>query len=577
MNAVAPSPQILETIALQRAAVARLKREILGVDRNSRRRYIREFHDEFSHLVDVSSPDDLTIACYKADLIYIGDYHALPESQEFAASLLREVAARSGEVVLCLEMLYGRDQEVVDRYLAGSLDETEFLRLVRYEQEWGYDWTSFRRLFDAARENGVGVLGIDCGPRSGFRYIRRRDAYAAARIADAVERRPAAKIVVLAGESHLARHHLPGKVTAALKKKGFEKRGVIVLQNLEEIYWQLAERGLEQVEVVSLGVDRFCHFNVSPIAKYEAYRRTIEGWKDDEGDGSVDLTATVHGMIDTILKFLGINKYAHPVRREGHPREVLVDLYPDVYFGLDDAELRRLLRGHRFAPEEVEEIAAHVTRSGSCYIPRINAIIIGTFNAVHAGEEAAHFVNLVLKGETHDAAPRQMPQHDLFYGGVLEEALGFFGSKLIDPSRNHFFETAFYQYYRKSREEIEAKTPYSYEDFNAIIHFILLHKKFERTYERYDEVPAEILVGIRSEPRRANVLIHELGYFLGQQIYDGYREGRLTRREIAALFRRSFRESGSSLRAYLDLIEKVRGPEEGLGVSPEAADAAPTR
>jgi len=42
-----------------------------------------------------------------------------------------------------------------------------------------------------------------------------------------------------------------------------------VLQNLEEIYWQLAERGQEQVDVVTLGPDRFCVFNTSPIAKYE--------------------------------------------------------------------------------------------------------------------------------------------------------------------------------------------------------------------------------------------------------------------------------------------------------------------
>ena len=44
---------------------------------------------------------------------------------------------------------------------------------------------------------------------------------------------------------------------------------------------------------------------------------------------------------------------------------------------------------------------------------------------------------------------------DLFYVTVLEEALGFFGSKLIDPSRNHFFETAFYRYHKKSPAVIE--------------------------------------------------------------------------------------------------------------------------
>jgi len=566
----ATSPQAKEAIAFQREAVARLKREILGVDRNSRRRYIREFHEEFKTFEAISSLDDLAIACYKADIVYLGDYHALPASQEFAARLLGDIAARSRDLVLCLEMVYGRDQPTLDRYTKGQIDEAEFLRLIRYDLDWGYDWSAFRQLFDVAREHGVPVLGIDCGPRSGFRYIRRRDAYAAARIADAIERRPGARVVVVIGESHLARNHLPRRVTDQLKKRGLQKRGVIVLQNLEEIYWQLAERGLEQVDVVSLGAGRFCCFSASPIAKYEAYRNTLESWKEGEADDeTIDLTSTVHGMIDTILRFLGVDKYRHRVHRSGRASEPLVDVYPEVYSGLEETDMRRLLRGHGFETEEVDEILSRTSQSGSCYIPRMNGIIIGQLNMVHAGEEAAHFVNLVLKGEIYNEAPRQMPQHDLFYNGVLEEALGFFGSKLIDASRNHFFETEFYQYYRKDRETIEKNTPYSYEDFNAIIHFILLHKKFEQDYQDYDEVPAEILEGIRAEPRRANILIHELGYFLGQQIYDAYRAGTLHRREIARLFRLSFRESGSALETYLDLTEKVRPP------APAAQAASP--
>jgi hypothetical protein len=563
-TAVPQQQHIVEEIAFQKAAVARLKKDILGVDRNSRRRYIRDFREEFSRFQEISSLDDLTVACYKADIVYIGDYHALPASQEFAARLLKDLASRSTEVILCLEMVCARSQRTLDRYMQGEIDEADFLKAIRYDLDWGYDWSSFRKLFEVARGHRLAVYGIDCEPRSGFRYIRRRDAHAAAHIAGIAARRPGARIVVVIGESHLAPDHLPRKVSDQLKRRGLEKRGVIVLQNLEEIYWQLAERGLEHVDVVSLGPDRFCHFNTSPIAKYEAYRQTIESWgEDNEGDQSVDLTSTAYSMIDTILKFLGIDKYTHCVKREGRCLEFLVDIYPDVYSGLDAKDLKRFLRGHRFTPEEVEEVLSHVSERGSCYLPRVNAILIGQFTMLHAGEEASHFVNLALKREIYDAAPREMPQHDLFYNGVIEEALGFFGSKLIDPSRNHFFETEFYQYYRKDRETIERETPYRFEDFTAIINFILLHKRFEQSYEQYDDVPAEILEGIRAAPKRANILIHELGYFLGQQIYDAYRAGILDRSDISALYRRSFRESGSALRAYLDLAERVRPAAQG--------------
>src|SRR5436309_12895423 len=99
-----PSPQIREEIALQKATVARLKKDILGIDRNARKRYIRDFHEEFSRFKGRSSFDDLIVACFKSGIVYIGDYHALPASQEFAVRLLREVAERSSEVVLCLEI-----------------------------------------------------------------------------------------------------------------------------------------------------------------------------------------------------------------------------------------------------------------------------------------------------------------------------------------------------------------------------------------------------------------------------------------------------------------------------------------
>src|SRR2546428_11742486 len=135
------TPPIREEIALQRATVARLKKDILGVDRNARKRYIRDFHEEFNRLQDPSSFDDLVVACYKADIVYIGDYHALPASQEFAARLLREITARSGEVVLCMEMVYTRSQKILDRFMAGEVGAAQILNGIRHCLDMGCDCT----------------------------------------------------------------------------------------------------------------------------------------------------------------------------------------------------------------------------------------------------------------------------------------------------------------------------------------------------------------------------------------------------------------------------------------------------
>jgi hypothetical protein len=383
----------------------------------------------------------------------------------------------------------------------------------------------------------------------------------AARIADIFKERPDAKVVVVVGESHLATSHLPLATREALERRNIERRAVRILQNLEEPYWQLAAQGHPHSDTALVGRNAFCVFDASPLEKYEAYRQTIERWNEEQpDDAEIDLTPSIYSMVDTILKFLGVNKYRRMVERDGTGQAYLVDAYPEVYSSVDASDFKRLLRAQQVPRPEIAEIAQHLKRNGSCYVPSVNAVYIGAFNLVHGGEEAAHFVNAALRGDLLKKAQEPRERADLFYGAVLSEALGFFGSKIIDPTRNHFFETDFYKYYRKSPEVVERETGYEYEEFRTIIDFILLHKKFERAYHEYDDVPPELLKGIRTRRRRLfSILTHELGYFLGQQIYDGLHAGRVTRKEVVSLFECRFEGRGEALVVYLDLTERLPG------------------
>jgi hypothetical protein len=81
-------------------------------------------------------------------------------------------------------------------------------------------------------------------------------------------------------------------------------------------------------------------------------------------------------------------------------------------------------------------------------------------------------------------------------------------------------------------------------------------------------VPAELRDGIRTRSRREfSVLTHELGYYLGQQMYDGYHQGLVDRGAIRDLYGRRFAQPGSSLSAYLDLVARlpasVPAPQHG--------------
>jgi hypothetical protein len=224
------------------------------------------------------------------------------------------------------------------------------------------------------------------------------------------------------------------------------------------------------------------------------------------------------------------------------------------------------MRGEGMNAEDEAEVLSHLERKGSCFVPRLNAILIGEFNLVHAGEEAGHFVNMALTRQLYEGAPRRARQHDLFYASVIEEALAFFASKIIHPARNHFEESVFFRLYGKDPETIERASGQRHSDFQEIVRFILLHKRLEQRYRDYERVPEEILRGVGADSRRVRILTHELGYYLGQQLYDGYQAGVIARGEIAELFRTRFEESGSALSAYLNLAERLAGQ---VGGTPE--------
>ena len=107
-------------------------------------------------------------------------------------------------------------------------------------------------------------------------------------------------------------------------------------------------------------------------------------------------------------------------------------------------------------------------------------------------------------------------------------------------------------------EFIEANTDLTYEQFTRIINFVLLHKKFERSYASHHEVPRALMEGIHErDPRVFSMLTHELGYYLGQELYDGYHSGRVRREEIADLFARRFDGRSEPIEAYLSLVERL--------------------
>lgn len=414
-------------------ALAGVERELRANDSSGRRKYLRDFRDAFRSYESILDSQQLGSMINAADVILIGDYHALPAAQRYAASLL-EQRAQPGDrpVVLGVETIFSRHQHVLDEWWRREIDEAELQERVRFDADWGYDWVPFYELLVTAREHAEAVYGMDCMPREDLRKIAARDRHAVDKIEEIRQLHPNAVILVLFGESHLAPRHLP----RLLRKRMRGERLLTVLQNVDALYWSATAEREEPVEALRVKNDVVCVFNSTPLEKYENYRLCLTRWR--QGDAShADAAPTVYNLINSLACFLDINRYSS--HNSSQPK-FLVDLLPEVYCGSSDARLRQLLLRAFHDPKKVENMLQRVEVQGTVYLPSINAIYVREFQMMYTAAEAARFLHHACRGlplRHHDdrfASPTA-GQKDRFYARTIENALACFGSRVLYPVR----------------------------------------------------------------------------------------------------------------------------------------------
>jgi len=271
--ATTATTRVAQQASGQRAAVARVERAIRSAVRAPRSRYLAEFAEAFRQFHGRLSLSEVVARAARADVVLVGDYHSLAACQRFMAFLLGQLCVRDERRnVLGLEAVYSAAQAVLDEWWGGGMDEDLLRTRLRFARDWGYDWQPYGELFSVARREGAEVSGLDSEPRFDLRRVRVRDRHMAERILGMRRRNPEARAVVFVGESHLAPGHLP------LLLRGAGERVFTILQNVDALYWQVAEgRGSYPAPVaVSEGVA--CVFNASPLEKYESYQEYLERW-----------------------------------------------------------------------------------------------------------------------------------------------------------------------------------------------------------------------------------------------------------------------------------------------------------
>jgi hypothetical protein len=503
--------------AAQLRALAGVERELRANDSSGRRKYLRDFRDAFRSYEAIIDSQELTRMVNTADIILIGDYHALPSAQRYAANLLEE-RAQPGDrpVVLGVETIFSRHQHVLDEWWRREVDEAELRERVRFDADWGYDWVPFYELLVTAREHADAIYGLDCMPREDLRKIAARDRHAVDKIEEIRQRDPNAVILVLFGESHFAPRHLP----RLLRERMPAERLLTVLQNVDALYWSASAERQERVEAVRVKDDVVCVFNSTPLEKYESYRLHLTRWSREDAS-QPDAAPTVYNLIDSLACFLDINRYSS--HNTSQPK-FLVDLFPEVYCGASDARLRQLLLRAFHDPKKVENMLQRVEAQGSIYLPSINTLYVREFLMMYTAEEVARFLHHACRGlplrRNGNVASIAGERKDRFYARTVENALAHFGSRVLYPARPAVDE--------QDRQTLSPKL--------------------------CEKLAQEALT---SDRRRFELTAQRLGYRLGSELYDAYLRGCVSRTVLRRLFLAHVEEPGTAWQVCREIIRQA--------------------
>jgi uncharacterized iron-regulated protein len=97
----------------------------------------------------------------EAKVVYVGEVHNRYEDHLLQLRVIRTLFAQNQNLAIGMEMFSREAQPFLDRYVAGELDEREFLKQSRYFSKWGFDYRLYREIINFARHNKLPIVALN--------------------------------------------------------------------------------------------------------------------------------------------------------------------------------------------------------------------------------------------------------------------------------------------------------------------------------------------------------------------------------------------------------------------------------
>jgi len=469
----------------------------------------------------------------KSRIVLVGDYHTLDQSQRSFVRVLRNYFRdQNKKVIVALEAIQARHQRYLNQFMFDGIKENVFIEKIGFKEHWFFDlWENHLVIFDFLKFHQIQVYGIEA-PGYENKSLLERDEYMAEQIVDLADKNPDKKIFVLVGDLHLSPQHLPKQIHKFAKKKELKLPIVTLYQNSAEIYWKLSEKELvDHTLIVKVADKSYCRMHTPPIIVQQSYLNWL--YHEEGIFDWVDAKASFLNLVERISHVIGLK---------------LPEDYEtvEVYTCGDLGFMKLLSKEKTFSKKDLKFIRRQIENSESYFLPGPRIAYIANVSIHHAAEEASHYLKSL-----HSGLEFPRPHKDAFYANVLHEAIGFFGSKLINSKR----KCARYKDFISQKKYLErsglaAKRHLEYETADLFIK----HTKLLKTKQL---LHTNKIVNLTSELFLA--LSHALGYDLGDGLYYGFMDGKINKEFIRDLFTNPFAEEGKPGEIYLQLIKLLKG------------------
>jgi len=353
------------------------------------------------------------------------------------------------------------------------------------------------------------------------------------------------------GDLHMARGNLPAEINKILKKYDLQRKIRVIYENSESIYWNLAEKGKEEkADVVKLRSDAFCVMNVPPWVKLQSHINWLEQSAElhlpEEGEWSdeerlpiyVDYADQVHAYVQTIANYLDIDESG-------------LDHFT-VYTMGDFSFIEAVEKGGKYSKKEFERLSRRLEATPSYFISKENIIYLSDLSMSRAAEEAAKFIY----GKCSDYPGLGKTSETRFFQTIYIEALGFFGSKLLNHKRKCEQTREFKLLLKRNHGK---KLSNVGKDRREVAKQVIYFKEMEKSVERGGEFPRNLPATLKKDGKIAFKVAKALGYMIGERLYIALIENRISRADIKDLFYYKLENLHDAAKGVEGLLQRIKG------------------